>query len=243
MHPILRPSRRTHAGSLPYLSLSVLLVACSGADVTSCPAADDGVRFGYGLNDTAVDAGSESQHFDRACTVVSANGGALALTCEAADDAQDIDDVPGSTVVEFSGSPAPDLAAFTPGLAVHVKFDGQYYEHSEDSLRITTAGGNLLFHGTANTGWFEPSDFAPLEFTNEAGCRPTERSCGFTTARASWTVIADGEEARVVDGSFARIGAYSLWVTRAQLTVRGDGDGSCSDYVPESYSMAVLYTP
>ena len=226
---MLRPLRCSRSAFTGSLSLSVLLIACQGLDLTTCPAADDSVYFGY----SSLGSGEESVLFDEFCKVVSVQGDELKLTCSSDD--------PNQTL-KLQASPAPDLSAFTPGLVMHVEFNGQYYEHSESSLRITTEGGDLLFHGTSSAGGFNESDFAPLHFIDAAGCRPKHRTCGFTTARASWTVLDGDQEARVVGGSFARIGSYSLWVGRAEIRVRGDG-GDCDDYVPESFTMAVLYTP
>lgn len=215
-------------GIASLLCLAAVAAACEGPGIASCPARDESVSLSFSLvPGTGADEGPP---FEGECAVVSVAADTVEFDCAGA-----------SQTLTFDASPAPDLGAFAPGLAVRVE---SYQQSPPDrsTVRITAGGDVILFARTGH-GSLHSDDWAPLQFNDESFCRPRESDdCGYTFSRYSFAAAVDGgAPVELHDGSAADLGAFQVWVPRA-VEVETEGN-KCADAYPGRYTMALLRKP
>lgn len=220
----------------PILGLLALrsLAGCHD-DLVDCPAPDPDVSLTFTMS-APVSEGDGGALFMGVCTVTSVSDQQLGFDCGTG----------GLQTVTINAGPAARLSAFTPGLAARIEYLEQLVAPGFKELRISSMkpGGGVLFYATQGGDTLPSNDFAPLEFTDEASCRPVDRDrgCGIETARYSWDASAPGSApVRAYDGSFVEVGEYQLWVPRAIVAL--EDKGKCPGSFPGDYAMAVLYAP
>lgn len=215
-------------GTVSLLCLLAAVAACDGPGIGSCPARDGNVSLSFSLSPGTGE--DESPPFDGECAVVSAAANTVVFDCAGA-----------PQTLTFDATPAPDLGAFTPGLAVRVE---RHEQSPPDLMSVrVTAGGEVLLFARTGHGSLHSDDWSPLQFSDESFCRPRESDdCGYTFARYKFSAAVDGgTPAPLHDGSAADLGTFQVWVAKAVEVEKEDN--KCADAYPGRYTMAILRKP